>query len=573
MDEMEEWRKYMLINVNVKNLALIKEADICFGEGLNILTGETGAGKSIIIGSILIALGGKVPKEMIKDDKKEALVELVFQVQNPTSIKKMVDMGVNIDEEGQLIISRKILNGRSTTKVNGENFTNASLKSITELLIDIHGQHDHQSLLKKEKQLQILDDFAGDDVYELKNDIKREYSKYTSLKNQLSEYDIDDDMRSREISFCQFEIDEIDNAHMRKGEFGEIEDSYKKMSSAKSIIEKMGEVYDIIDGSGYDSVSDKISQALRLSQSACEMDNDIADITDSIADMESICQDVKHNIKTYIDNMFFDEEEIRNVETRLDELNRLRGKYEKKHISDDVVDNILAYRQEQAEKLEILLNLEEKKNTILEAIKKSEDKLSKLCKELTYKRKENANIFKVKVEEILKGLNFLDVKFEINFSQLNNYTSNGLDDIEFIISTNPGESPKPLKSVASGGELSRIMLGIKTIMAAKDEIETLIFDEIDTGISGRTAQMVAERMKDISKIHQVICITHLPQIAAMSDNHYLIEKRVENDVTHTSIEMLDYESSVKELARMLGGVEITKVVLENAEEMKKLANN
>lgn len=563
----------MLINVNVKNLALIKEADVCFDEGLNILTGETGAGKSIIIGSILIALGGKVPKEMIKDEKKEALVELVFQIQNENTLKKIADKGVNIEEDGQLIISRKILNGRSTTKVNGENFTNTALKGVTELLIDIHGQHDHQSLLKQEKQMEILDDYSGEDVLELKNQIKDEYKEYMSLQNHLKEYDIDDDMRSREISFCQYEINEIDSAHMKKGEYEEVEETYKKLSSSKSIIEKMSEVYDIMGGFGYESISDKISQTLKLSQNACELDSDIEGIVQSIIDMESICQDTKRAVKNYVDSMSFDEEETRNIEERLDELNRLRGKYEKKHISEDCVENIFAYRDEQAEKLEELLNLEERKNVFIDKIKVSEKKLHNLSEKLTGIRKKNAIIFKKNVEEVLKGLNFLDVKFEVNFSELNHYTANGVDEIEFIISTNPGEDLKPLKAVASGGELSRIMLGIKTIMASKDEIETLIFDEIDTGISGRTAQMVAERMKDISKSHQVICITHLPQIAAMSDNHYLIEKSAEDSVTYTTIRMLDYDASVQELARMLGGVEITKAVIENAEEMKKLANN
>lgn len=563
----------MLINVNVKNLALIKEADVCFDEGLNILTGETGAGKSIIIGSILIALGGKIPKEMVKDEKKEALVELVFQIQNPETVRKIAEMGVSVEEDGQLIISRKVLNGRSTTKVNGENFTNTALKKITELLIDIHGQYDHQSLLKKEKQLEILDDFAGEDIRKMKQDIRQEYVVYSSLKNQLKECDIDDDMRNREISFCQFEINEIDCAHLQKGEYAELEEAYKKMSSAKSILEKMGEVYEIMGGSGYDSISDKISQALKLSQNACELDGDIEEVVQSIMDMESICQDTERAVKHYVDSLSFDGEETRNLEERLNELNRLRGKYEKKHISEDVTENILAYREEQAQKLEELMDLEQRKQELLDKISQSEQMLEKMCKMLTDKRKENAVTFQENVEKVLKGLNFLDIKFFICFSKLSHFTPNGYDEIEYSISTNPGEALKPLKSVASGGELSRIMLGIKTIMAAKDEIETLIFDEIDTGISGRTAQMVAERMKELSRVRQIICITHLPQIAAMSDNHYLIEKSLDGAATQTTIQLLDNAASVRELARMLGGAEITKAVLDNAEEMKKLANN
>lgn len=563
----------MLTNVNVKNLALIKEADVYFDEGLNILTGETGAGKSIIIGSILIALGGKVPKDMVRDDKKEALVELVFQIQSKKLIQELSSRGVNIDEDNQLIISRKILNGRSNIKVNGENFTSSALKNVTELLIDIHGQHDHQSLLKKSKQLEILDDFAIKDVDKIKDEIKEEYSNYTKLKKELSEYDIDDDSRSREISFCQFEIQEINNAHLSKNEFEIVEEAFEKMSSSKNIIEKMSEVYGILGDSSFDGVSDRISEALRISQSAAELDDDISDIVSSIMDLESICQDTCRALKDYVDLMSFNPEETKNMEDRMDELNKLRQKYEQKKLYDDPVQNIWAYRDLREEKLEKLENLENRKNEILDKIEKSQHTLEKLCEKLTEMRKKNAKKLSSDIENILKGLNFLDARFNINFGKLEHFTSYGTDEIEFMISTNPGEELKPLNKVASGGELSRIMLGIKTIMASKDEIETLIFDEIDTGISGRTAQMVAERMKEISKIHQVICITHLPQIASMADNHYLIEKCVIDGITETNIHILDYDESVGELARMLGGAEITKAVLDNAREMKNFANN
>lgn len=563
----------MLINVNVRNLALIKEADVYFDEGLNILTGETGAGKSIIIGSILIALGGKLSKDMVRDDKKEALVELVFSLQNRNIVDKLHNMGVSIEEDGQLIISRKILNGRSTIKVNGETFNVSALKNVTELLIDIHGQHDHQSLLKKDKQLVILDDFAEEDIKDLKNELKNEYQVYQSLKDELKEYDIDDDARNREISFCQFEIDEIDNAHLKYGEYEEVEEAYKKMSSAKDIIFKMNEVYELLGGGGFDGTSDRISNALKTAQSASELDKDIDGITESLMDLESICQDTVRAVKEYVDNMSFDEEEIIAVEQRLDELNRLRQKYEQKKVHNDIVKNILEYRNLQEEKLNKLIDLENRKNLILDKIKVSEEKLDQLSEKLTERRKKNASVLADNIENVLKGLNFLDARFNIEFNKCEHFRENGRDDIEFVIATNPGEDLKPLSKVASGGELSRIMLGIKTIMAKRDDIETLIFDEIDTGISGRTAQMVAERMKEISKIHQIICITHLPQIAAMADNHYLIEKEVKDNITETNIYLLDDEESVNELARMLGGVEITKTVLDNAREMKSLVNN
>lgn len=284
-------------------------------------------------------------------------------------------------------------------------------------------------------------------------------------------------------------------------------------------------------------------------------------------------QDTVRAVKEYVDNMSFDEEETIAVEQRLDELNRLRQKYEQKKVHNDIVKNILEYRNSQEEKLNKLVDLENRKNLILDKIKVSEEKLDQLSEKLTERRKKNASVLADNIENVLKGLNFLDARFNIEFNKCEHFRENGRDDIEFVIATNPGEDLKPLSKVASGGELSRIMLGIKTIMAKRDDIETLIFDEIDTGISGRTAQMVAERMKEISKIHQIICITHLPQIAAMADNHYLIEKEVKDNITETNIYLLDEEESVNELARMLGGVEITKTVLDNAREMKSLVNN
>lgn len=563
----------MLVNVNVKNLALINKVDVFFGEGLNIMTGETGAGKSIIIGSVLIALGGKIPKDIVRDESKEAVIELVFQIQSETLKEKLRESGVETDEEGNIIISRKIVNGRSTIKVNGENYTTGNLKKITEFLIDIHGQHDHQSLLKTGRQLEILDDFAGDEITELKENIKQEYNTYSHLLNEWKEFDIDDDKRNREISFIRFEIDEIEHAHLKQGEYEETETQYKKISSAKNILEKMSEVYDLIGADSFDSVSDRISNAYRIAQSACELDGDISGITDSLADLESICEDTRRAVKDYVDSMSFDEEQAKAVADRLDELNHLRQKYETERRYDDPVLNILAYKASQEEKLDKLENIENRKKELEERLDSTKAKLTKLSEKLTKTRKNCGKEMGKKIVEVLKGLNFLDARFDIIFKETEGFGVNGRDEIEFMISTNPGEDLRPLKEVASGGELSRIMLGIKTIMASKDEIETLIFDEIDTGISGRTAQMVAGRLKEISKIHQIICITHLPQIAAMADYHFLIEKNVIEGNTETNITMLEEEASIDELARMLGGAKITSAVKENAREMKKLANN
>lgn len=561
----------MLVNVNVKNLALINKVDIFLKDGLNIMTGETGAGKSIIIGSILIALGGRVPKDIVRDESKEALIELEFDIKNENLRKQLREQNVDIDDEGTLIISRKIINGRSNIKVNGENFTTANLKKITELLIDIHGQHDHQSLLKTTKQLDILDDFASENIGDIKDRIRKEYKVYNQLQQELSEFDIDDDKRKRELDFCHYEIDEIEKANLKEGEVAEIELMYKKISSSKNILEKMNEVYGIIGEDGYNSVSQKIGEAYKLALSASENDEELNGIVDSLADLESICNDTKRAINDYVEDMSFDDEQAKYVEERLDLLNRLRQKYENEKKYDDPVKNILYYKECQEEKVKKLENLDVRKKELADKIENSRTSLDKLSEKLTNIRKKSGKELSGKIVEVLFGLNFLDARFDIEFKKKADFSPNGTDEIEFMISTNPGEELKPLEKIASGGELSRIMLGIKTIMASKDDIETLIFDEIDTGISGRTAQMVAQRLKEISSVHQVICITHLPQIAAMADEHFLIEKSVVDNVTQTNIIRLDENQSVNELARMLGGAEITEAVRENAREMKKLA--
>ncbi len=563
----------MLLNVNVKNLALIKQADIYFDEGMNILTGETGAGKSIIIGSILIALGGKVPKDMIREDEKEALVELVFQIQDEETKAKLREQGIETEEDDQVIITRKIMNGRSLIKVNGESFTAGNLKKVTELLIDIHGQHDHQSLLKQSRHLEILDEFSEKTSGDVKSKVRQTYKEWKELKKSLEKFDMDDETRNREISFCQYEINEIDEAALRPGEYAELEERYKKMSSSKQLIETMNEVYGLTGYENDYSAAEQIGRASSMIQSLLPLDSTLESLVSSFMDLEAICQDVNRNIKTYVEELAFDEEQTAETEERLDLLNKFRQKYANLADKTEVIEKILEYRDRQKDKLDKLLHLEDQKHELLRQTAEKEQQLKELSETLSEIRKKQAKKLEKDIISVLKGLNFLDVKFEIAFSKRPDFNENGTDEVEFMISTNPGEPLRPLTKIASGGELSRIMLGIKTIMAAKDNIDTLIFDEIDTGISGRTAQMVAERMKEVSRVHQIICITHLPQIAAMADMHFLIEKSVVHRETVTAIHTLNENESVAEIARMLSGSQITETVLENAREMKKLNNN
>lgn len=554
----------MLLNVSVKNLALIKESDIYFKDGMNILSGETGAGKSIIIGSINIALGGKVNKEMVRSGEDHAMVELVFKVDRESTRKKLEDAGVNL-EDGEVIVTRKIVNGRSITKMNGETFPVSALRDITALLIDIHGQHDHQSLLKVDKHIGILDEFAAADISDVKNDVLKAYNAYVDAKNELEMFDMDEEQRIRECEFYNFEINEITDADLTIGEDNDIEESFKKVANMKKILESVSVVHNVMNGDTGENVLDILGRAVSEMASVSDYDDSLKDIYNQLVSIEDLCSSVSRDVSEYADSSEFDEERAKELEERLDLINHLKLKY------GNTIEKILEYRDEKQQKLELLENYDIKKKQAQQKLDETEKILDKKCEKLSSLRKKYAVDFEKRVVETLEDLNFLQVKFKVDFKKSGTYSANGNDKAEFMISTNPGEPLMPLAKIASGGELSRIMLGIKTIMAGQDDIDTLIFDEIDTGISGRTAQKVAEQMKLLSKKHQIICITHLPQIAAMADNHLKIEKTSEGNETSTKIYPLDEEKSVEELARMLGGAEITETVMQNAREMKKLA--
>lgn len=556
----------MLLNVHVKNLALIEDVDVYFKEGLNILTGETGAGKSIIIGSINIALGAKSAKDMIRNGAEYGLVELVFQVEDAEVISSLKSMDIIIEDDNQVVITRKLMNGRSITKINGETASVALVKEVTSQLIDIHGQHDHQSLLYKVKHLEILDKYAGNELLLKKKTFKEEYKKYKNLKQKLSQFDMDEEQRNREIAFYQFEIDEIDEAGLVAGEDEELENTFKRMNNSKSIAETMYSVIGRIGKENDESAGSQISMAVKSLNQISSFDESIKTYYSQMMDIESLADDLSRELNDYIDSIEFDEEKTAMISERLDLINHLKSKY------GNSIEQIGSHKLEDEDKLNNLINYEIRLNELKADILSSENILNGIAQDITNLRKKAAKSLEKRAVEVLKDLNFLDVKFSIMFTKLEKYTETGMDEAEFMISTNPGEALKPLSQVASGGELSRIMLALKTILADRDSIETLIFDEIDAGISGRTAQMVSEKLNIIGRSCQVICITHLPQIAAMADSHYLIEKKTDNNKTTTQIVELDTTQMVNELARLLGGVKITETVIQNAAEMKALAD-
>ncbi len=557
----------MLYSLHVKNLALIKEQEIEFTDGLNILTGETGAGKSVVIGSVNLALGGKADPSLIRTGEDYALVELVFGDLDEGKRKLLMDMDIPVEDDGTVVIQRKIMQGRSTSKVCGETVTARQLKDISNILINIHGQNDHQELLHKKKHMEILDEYCADDLGSLFERLQDKFGRMRELEKELSETDIDENARKREIELLQFEIDEITDAALQPGEDEALEGAYRKMTNSRRISEAAGIAASMTGAAdGEESAADMIGRAVRELSSVAGYDRDIEGLTSQLGDVESLLSDFNHTLSGYISDLEFDEEEFRNVEERLNVVNHLKDKYGQSILL------IIKALEEKQRRLDTLNDLESVRIGMQKELSEVKEEVLAICSEISAIRKKGAKGLADKLRAALEDLNFLDVKFEIDVNgSEDKVSSKGYDDVEFMISTNPGESLRPLDQIASGGELSRIMLALKTVLAGKDDISTLIFDEVDAGISGKTAFKVSKKLGQLAGDHQIICITHLPQIASMADTHFLIEKGVSDGRTVTAIHPLDEEQSVGELARLLGGDEITDSALENARQMRVMA--
>ena len=551
----------MLRSLHVKNLALIDEAEVEFGEGLNILSGETGAGKSIIIGSINLALGGKVQKEMLRENADAALVELIFEVKEENIKAALAAMDVSVEDD-MLIMSRKITGGRSVARINGETVPASKVKEAAALLIDIHGQHDNQLLMDESNHLSVIDDYDNS-INPLLDSYKECYKEYTICKKAYESLSGDDESRIKEMAFLQYEINELESAALKPGEDEQIEADYRRMSNFQKIAGNLSEVSMLLS-EGDNNLSDMAGAALKNMIAASEYDESLKDDCDILADIENLISDVAHNLSSYMDDFTFDQSEFNTLEERLDMINSLKMKYGKS------IEDILSVLDDKKQKLSEYENYDEVVVARKAEYDRAYKKLMNAASLLSSQRKKTALNFSQDIINALKQLNFLDVRFEAEFEE-KNPDSTGTDNVRFMISTNPGEDMKPLAKIASGGELSRIMLAIKSVMAETDVSKTLIFDEIDAGISGKTAQLVAEKLNTLSKTHQIICITHLPQIAAMADNHYVIEKSTKDNRTISNITKLSYDESIGELARMLGGSSITDAVVSNAKELKNMA--
>lgn len=556
----------MLTNIHIENYALIDCLDIDINEGLNIITGETGAGKSIILGAIGAALGAKINSDVIRAGEEYSFISVSFHINDADKLKALTELDAVDLSDGDIIVTRKILPARSVFKINGVTVSAAQVRSLSSLIIDIHSQRDNLLLLKTENQLKLVDSFGDDEFRKLMDRQKSLYEEYTECNSKLANIGDDASLREREISLLQYEIKEIEEASLTVEEDEELEEKFSKMSYLEKIRKGVAESLQSLESGDVNSI-DLLGKAIKSLGDAINYDKDLVQIYDALKEAESILSDASGDLYSYIENNEMDEEEFARITNRIDLYNTLKRKY------NGSVKGILEALDEKIERLDTLINSDEYITKLKDRINELIDEMNQVCQSLHDKRVGIAEHLQSLIMSEMTDLNFNNVQFLIEVRKNDTFSSNGYDSVEFLISLNSGEDVKPLKNIASGGEISRIMLAIKSVIADKDITGTMIFDEIDTGISSRTAQYVAEKMHNISKSHQIICITHLPQIAAMADTHFYVYKEVSDNKTITCMRELDEESQINELARFLGGSKITENVMENAKEMKQLAND
>lgn len=545
----------MLDRLLVKDLALIEKSVVEFSGGLNVLTGETGAGKSILLGSIQLALGQKANKDLIRHGKEQAIVELDFSL-TAEEVRRIKALEEDLElEEERLLIRRKISEKKSDIRVNDLGLTLAKLREITGGLLDLHGQHEHQSLLREGSHLEIIDGFRKKQGGKLLEEVADAYHLLQEKKRALQKFSLQESERTRELDFLDFEIQELADANLSEGEEAELTKEYslyENMDRLKSLLLSAKESLEEMD----------FHRPIQAVEEAKDFDESLKGLSDSLYDLEAVGEDCLRSLDHYLDHAEVDEEKLFTLGERLEQIRRVMMKH------GGTEAKALAALAKKEERRSFLLDYEKAEEKAKKAIVEQEKLLREKALLLSKERQEDAKVLDKQIQGEMQEMGFLDTKFEFHFQEKKEPTEKGLDEVEAYVSLNPGEPLRPLREVGSGGELSRIMLSIKTVLADTEGVSTLIFDEIDSGISGRTAEKVGEKLQKIAKNHQVILITHLPQIAAKADHHFLIEKTVENGVTHTGIHPLGEKESIEELARLLGGDEISEASLENARELK-----
>lgn len=562
----------MILALNIKNIALIDEAEIDFDDGLNILTGETGAGKSIVIDSMMLLLGGRANKDIIRNGAQKATVEGVFLVDSNTDvINKILDeAGIEYEDDDTLVISRDITeNGRNYCRVNGRIVPLSFLSKLGTYLVDILGQHEHQFLLDSSKHLSILDNFQDKNFFDLKDTLRDLLTEYNILNKRLKEFYSDDKEKMSKIDLLKYQINEIESAKIKKGEEENLLERRNILINSEKLFNSMNECYNLLYKGVNDNTSilDNLSTVLKNLDASYKIDKRLEKLKEMIQTALYTLDDCSIQIRDYVENINFDANELNEIEKRLDILGNLKRKYGR------TIEEIIRYKEEKNNELTKLLNAEEEIYKINKEKEEIMQKIKAISDEIHKRRKNVADFLEKKISDVLSELNMPNTIFKVDIRKRDVPNENGMDEVEFLISTNIGEPLKPLDKIASGGELSRIMLALKTILADFDGISTLIFDEVDTGISGKAAQSVAQKIALISRNRQVICVTHLPQITSMADSHFKISKEFDKDKTYIKIEKLDYEGKIKELSRIISGSVVTNTTYSHSKELIDLAEN
>lgn len=554
----------MLEHLHIKNVALIRESEISFGEGLNILTGETGAGKSMVIDSLQFALGGRAGKDFLRRGEKQASVEALFAVDTKALREKLEENGIEPEEDGSVLITRTLSEtGKSVCRVNGSTVTVGMLKEIAEDLIDIYGQHEHQSLLNPSKHIRLLDRFCGAGFGDAMEEYKRSWHALKELEKQLDALMGDESQREQRMDILSFQKEELEAGELRLGEEEELLEQKKRLGSMEKLMRLTGESIALLYDGNRDmpSACDQLGDALAKLQEAAEYDNSLQSFVDALADAYAAVEDAARELKREADRQEADPETLEEIEERLQLIYKLKRKY------GGSVEAALAFYDKVVEELDFLSNSSEKVAELMAEKEKELKKLTQAADTLTARRKATAEQVAEQIEAALQDMEMKNARFHIQIDEKADWGADGKDKVEFLISANAGESLKPLAKIASGGEMSRVMLALKTVLVDADEIGTFIFDEIDTGVSGRTARKVGEKMRFLGGKRQILCITHLPQIAAMADSHFLIEKESNGEETTTKVTPLEGEGSVLEVARLMGGSDVTETTLAAAREL------
>lgn len=556
----------MLEHLHIKNVALIKESEISFGSGLNILTGETGAGKSMVIDSLQFALGGRAGKDFLRQGEKMASVEALFAVQSEALQEKLEENGIEPEEDGSVLIARTLSEaGKSVCRVNGSTVTVSMLKEIAEDLIDIYGQHEHQSLLNPSKHIRLLDRFCGAGFGDAMEGYQKSFHALKEIEKQLDALLGDESQREQRMDILQFQKEEIEGASLRPGEEEELLEQKKRLGSMEKLMrltaESLAYLYNGSDR--VPSACDQLGDALSKLQEAAEYDGALTPFAEALADAYAAVEDTARELKREAEKQENDPQALEEIEERLQLIYKLKRKY------GGTVEAVLAFYDNVTEELELLANSSEKVTELLTEKEREQERLAAFAETLSARRKATAEQVAEQIEAALRDMEMKHARFHIQIDEKNDWTSDGKDKVEFLISANAGEGLKPLAKIASGGEMSRVMLALKTVLVDADEIGTFIFDEIDSGVSGRTAQKVGEKMHFLGGKRQILCITHLPQIAAMADSHFLIEKETDGTATTTKVTPLAEEGCVREVARLMGGSDVTETTLAAARELIK----